>query len=113
MLDQAGIDLDDISPVRIVGKLARWLNALNRCAPQGAAFTVKFEWTSGQVAKSSIFEISTQQAKSCIQAVLSRLRLRGSGQCAGTLLVGNHARATEAATALTFAVYLRDTKDDE
>lgn len=93
-LDKGGF----LAAATVVGSLAQQQAALDACAPEGGAFSVK--WTWGISAEAAIIATSKASANDCIQAALTSTISALNGQCTAVILVGDDAAAAAAAEAL-------------
>lgn len=93
-LDKGGF----LAAATVVGSLAQQREALDACAPEGAAFAVK--WTWGAAAASEVTGSSKPTADACIQKALSTTQSSLNGQCTAVVLVGEDAAAAAAAAPL-------------
>lgn len=93
-LDQGGF----LAAATVVGALAQHEAALDACAPEGAAFAVKWVW--GSRAEAVVLASSKDAASECIQAALMSTSSTLNGQCTAVVLVGDEAAAAAAAAPL-------------
>ena len=96
-LDKGGF----LAAATVVGSLAQQDVALDACAPEGAAFAVK--WTWGAASEASVTGSSRADADACIQAVLKTTTSTLNGQCTAVILVGEAVAAEAAAAPLLAA----------
>ncbi|MGC4117434.1 MAG: hypothetical protein QM765_23310 [Myxococcales bacterium] len=82
--------------VGVVAALAEQKRTIDACAPEGAAFKVKWTWsakpTDAQVEKASL-----PKAKSCVEKALRATRGPTAGTCTGIVLAGPVDAAEKAA----------------
>jgi len=90
-LDKGGF----LAAATVVGALAQQNGALDACAPEGAAFSVK--WTWGAAADAAVTASSRPDANVCIQAALKTTTSSLNGQCTAVILVGEEVAAAAAA----------------
>ena len=93
-LDKGGF----LAAATVVASLAQQDAALDACAPEGAAFAVKWTWGSG--AEAAVTASSKAAASDCIQAALTSTSSALNGQCTAVILVGDEAAAAAAAVPL-------------
>lgn len=82
----------------LVGALAQHDAVLDACAPEGAAFAVKWAW--GVSVEASVTASSKASANDCIEAALRGTTPARNGQCTAVVLVGDVAAAAAASEAL-------------
>ena len=93
-LDKGGF----LAAATVVGSLAQQEAALDACAPEGAAFAIR--WTWGISAEASVTAASKASASDCIQAALTSTSSSLNGQCSAVILVGDEVAAAAAAEPL-------------
>lgn len=89
-----------MATLTIVGTLAKQKAALDRCAPNGAAFATKFTWKGRATSDVKVTGPATAQQNSCVAKVLAQITPPTQGTCSVIVLVGNTKGAQAAAAAL-------------
>lgn len=82
--------------VGVVAALARQKPALDACAPDGAAFKVKWTW-SAKPTDAVVLQASAPKAKACVEKALKATRGPTAGTCTGLVLTGPAPAAEKAA----------------
>jgi hypothetical protein len=78
----------------IVATLAKQKKAIDRCAPQGQAFTVTWTFAAGKV-KQPVARGGTDKANKCIASAVGRAAAPIEGRCGAVILAGDAANATK------------------
>ena len=78
----------------IVATLAKQKKAIDRCAPQGQAFTVTWTFAGGKV-KQPVASGGTAKANKCIATAFARAAAPIEGRCGAVVLAGDVANATK------------------
>ncbi len=104
-----GVELRDLSceveqggllaPTLVVAALATHKADIDACAPQGAAFALKWSWTSATPTV-EVTDSSERSKDSCIADVIRKAEAPVVGSCSAILLAGEPTAAANAATAL-------------
>ena len=82
-----------LGAVVVVGALASQAEALNACAPEGAAYKAKFTWTT---ATASEVTAASKTNHTCVTAALDKVPAALKGTCTVTILAGDKAKAEAA-----------------
>lgn len=82
--------------VGVVAALAKQKPALDACAPDGAAFKVRWTW-SAKPTDAVVVEASLPKAKSCVEKALKATQGPTAGTCTGLVLTGPAPAAEKAA----------------
>lgn len=103
-LAQLECSLEKTNPfslMMVVTALGGQKQALDKCAPQGAAFEVRWTAKGGRLTAVKVLRSSAKgKAPGCVKAALSKVASPLEGKCTGVLLVGDAKRAQAAAVAL-------------
>ncbi|HEY3351605.1 MAG TPA: hypothetical protein VGQ83_00020 [Polyangia bacterium] len=91
---------DFFALMTVVGALAKQKDALDACAPAGAAFRVEWQWAKGKAKGAKVAQSSKAGANKCVAAAVLKTSAATDGSCAGTILVGEAKAAGKAADAL-------------
>lgn len=86
--------------VGVLGALSPEKQALDACAPEGAAFRVRWTWAEGATRDVEVESSSAGERDACIVEIVARSLPTVDGQCEAVLLVGDRAAAEVAADAL-------------
>jgi hypothetical protein len=86
--------------VRWIATLAKQKKAADACAPDGAAYRVKWEWKDGKATRVAVVASSQPGGNGCIEKVMRLAEGRSDGECEATVLVGDAGGAAKAAAAL-------------
>lgn len=86
-----------LAQIVVVGGLATQRQALDACAPEGAAFKVGWTWAEGVTSKVTVDD-GPDKARSCVAAAVGAVEAPMAGRCSAVLLVGDLS-AAEAALA--------------
>ena len=89
-----------LATMTIVATLAKQKAALDRCAPNGAAFSAKFTWKKGTTSDVQVTGPATPEQNGCVAKVLSQISPRTEGSCSVIVLVGDSKGAQAAAAGL-------------
>ncbi len=85
----------------ILAQLASQKDALDGCAPQGAAFTIQWRWEPGQLASAKVLASTAMPAAACVEDALLAAQGAQLGSCSATVLVGEPNQAARAWRALS------------
>lgn len=88
-----------LAPTLVVAALATHKADIDACAPTGAAFSLKWSWTSPTPAV-EVTDSSDRARDSCIADVIGKAEAPVVGSCSAILLAGEATAAANAATAL-------------
>ncbi len=89
-----------LATVTIVATLAKSKQALDRCAPAGAAFVAKFTWKQGVTSDVKVTGPATPEQNGCVEKVLGQISPKTNGSCSVIVLVGDSKGAQAAAAGL-------------
>ena len=86
--------------MQTVAALAARKADFDACAPEGAAFAVKWTWGSKGTADVGVVNSSKTTANACIQKALVKASSSLTGKCTAVILAGDATAAATAAAAL-------------
>lgn len=89
-----------LTGMETVSALAAQKTAFDACAPEGAAFSVKWAWKDTGMADVVVLASSKTSANACIQKALLKSASSLRGNCSAVILAGEPAAAVTAAAAL-------------
>lgn len=104
-----GVELRDLSceveqggflaPTLVVAALASHKAAIDACAPAGAAFSLKWNWTTSTPTV-EVADSSDRARDACVADVVRKAEAPVVGTCSAILLAGEPTAAANAATVL-------------
>lgn len=86
--------------IAVVSTLAKQKQALDACAPEGAAFSVKWNFAKGKVDSIKFLSSTKKDKEACVAAALQLVRTDLGGTCTAIILTGKQAGAHAAAETL-------------
>lgn len=88
-----------LGTLSIVGSFAKHKPAIDRCAPEGRAFTVTWSFSSGRV-EDVVVEGGSTRANACVAKAIGRAVAPFEGRCGAVVLVGDPRAAAASADAV-------------
>jgi hypothetical protein len=94
-------DLGLFTGMTLVAAIAEQKQALDACAPNGAAFLITWTWDGKTTTHAQVVDSSNAKAAACVTGVFKKLTSTLSGDCRAIVLVGENGAAKQAARGLS------------